>query len=327
VDLLALLEEGVVLGDTTKGELIHEVDLVRLAHPLVLQEGKREDKHEERKKRKRERAHLEVLDDEREGRGEEGDLALLGHEAEELLDDGGEFRGEKLVRLVHYEHRALAQVGDTLTGKVEDTTRSTDEDVNGLAEAEDVVAKGGSSGSDHDLNAGVLAERLADLRCLEGELTSGDEEEGLDLLDFGVDTLEGRNDEGGGLSRSVLGTSEDVATGESDGDGFFLNGRGTLELRTQVMSGIRRRKRREEGTHTGLKDTHQQLALEEVVLELVTLGVGDILQGGKRKEKGGSVRRFVATPLSFFRLRVQREKGGESVDGPQSGVGCPWWEG
>jgi hypothetical protein len=294
---------------------------------LSCKSEREQDKYEKRKKEELGKKAPWSLDDEGEGSGKEGDLALLGHEAEELLDDGSELGREKLVRLVHHEHRALAQVGDTLTSKVKDTTGSTDEDVNGLAETEDVVAKGGSSGSDHDLNASVLAERLANLRCLKGELTGGDEEEGLDLLDFGVDTLEGRDDEGGGLSRSVLGTSEDVATGEGDGDGFFLNGRGTLELRTQVMSGIRRRKRREEGTHTGLKDTHQQLALEEVVLELVTLGVGDILQGGKRKEKGGSVRRFVATPLSFFRLRVQREKGGESVDGPQSGVGCPWWGG
>lgn len=40
MDLLTLLEEGVVLCDTAKGELVHKVDLVRLAHPLVLFERK-----------------------------------------------------------------------------------------------------------------------------------------------------------------------------------------------------------------------------------------------------------------------------------------------
>lgn len=37
VDLLPFLQEGVVLSDSAKGELVHEVDLVRLVHPLVLQ--------------------------------------------------------------------------------------------------------------------------------------------------------------------------------------------------------------------------------------------------------------------------------------------------
>lgn len=36
VDLLPFLQEGVVLSDSAKSELVHEVDLVRLVHPLVL---------------------------------------------------------------------------------------------------------------------------------------------------------------------------------------------------------------------------------------------------------------------------------------------------
>lgn len=36
VNLLAFLEESVVLGNTAKGEFVHQVDLVRFAHPLVL---------------------------------------------------------------------------------------------------------------------------------------------------------------------------------------------------------------------------------------------------------------------------------------------------
>lgn len=33
---MTFLEEGIVLRHTAQGEFIHEVDLVRLAHPLVL---------------------------------------------------------------------------------------------------------------------------------------------------------------------------------------------------------------------------------------------------------------------------------------------------
>lgn len=36
VHFLALLDEGVVLRNTTKGQLVHQVDLVRLDHVLVL---------------------------------------------------------------------------------------------------------------------------------------------------------------------------------------------------------------------------------------------------------------------------------------------------
>lgn len=93
-----------------------------------------------------------------------------------------------------------------------------------LSEPHDVVAKRRSAGSDHDLHAGVLAERLADLRGLECELAGRDEEEGLDLVDFGVDTLERGDDEGGRLARSVLGACEDVSAGEGDGNGFLLDG-------------------------------------------------------------------------------------------------------
>lgn len=166
---------------------------------------------------------LEILDDEREGSGEEHDLALLGHEAQELLDDGGKLGRQQLVGLVHDKHGALAQVGDALAREIEDPPRGTNEDVHRLAQPHDVVSEGRSSRGDHDLRLGVLAQRLADLGGLERELTRGDEEERLDLVDFGVDALEGGDDEGGSLARSVLGSREDVATGEGDWDGLFLD--------------------------------------------------------------------------------------------------------
>ena len=73
----------------------------------------------------------------------------------------------------------------------------------------------------------MLPEVLADLRGLQGKLTCRDEEEGLDLVLVDVDLLERWDDEGSSLTRAVLGTSKDVAFGESDwdasswmGDGF-----------------------------------------------------------------------------------------------------------
>jgi len=77
--------------------------------------------------------------------------------------------------------------------------------VNGLGESEDIVLEGGSSGGDHDVDAHVLSEGLADLGGLESKLSGRNEEESLDLGDLDVDLFEGRDDEGGGLSGSVLG--------------------------------------------------------------------------------------------------------------------------
>ena len=58
VDFLLLFHESVILGDTTQGKLVHKVDLIRVAHMLV----------------------LEGLDNEGEGGTEEHDLAILGVE-------------------------------------------------------------------------------------------------------------------------------------------------------------------------------------------------------------------------------------------------------
>jgi hypothetical protein len=75
----------------------------------------------------------------------------------------------------------------------------------------------------------MLAQVFAHLGRLERKLTRRNEEEGLNLGNGDVDPLEGGNDEGGGLARAVLCAGENVALGESKGDGLFLNGRGTLK--------------------------------------------------------------------------------------------------
>lgn len=40
MNLLTLLDEGVVLSDSSEGELVHEIDLVGLNHVLVLKREK-----------------------------------------------------------------------------------------------------------------------------------------------------------------------------------------------------------------------------------------------------------------------------------------------
>ena len=141
VHLLALLDESVVLGDALERELLHQVDLVRLAHQPLL-EG----------------LHLDG-----EGGREEEDLPLRRHVADELLDDRHELGREELVRLVEANDVAGVELGDALLGHVEHAARRGDDDVHRLVQAQDVVLEIRSAGAHHDLEVEVLAEVLADL--------------------------------------------------------------------------------------------------------------------------------------------------------------------
>lgn len=167
--------------------------------------------------------HLEVLDNQGESGREEHDLTLRRHEGEELFDNGGEFGRKEFVGFVHDKHRAAAQICDSLSSEIENSTRGTNENVNRLSQPHDVVSQRRSSRRYHDLSARVFSERLAHLGSLEGEFTGRDEEEGLDFGNFRVDAFESRDDERGSLSGSVLRSGEDIPSRQCDRDRFFLN--------------------------------------------------------------------------------------------------------
>ena len=188
VDFLLLLDESIVLGDTTQRELVHEVDLIRIAHVLV----------------------REVFHREGESCREEHDLSVSGVEFEELFDDRCEFNGQKLVSFIHDEHGALAEVGHLLSGQIEDTTWRADDDVDWVLETNNIVPQTSSTCSNHDVDPEMLAKGLADLGCLHGKLSCGDENETLDLGNLGVDLLERGDDEGCGFASTVLGARKDI---------------------------------------------------------------------------------------------------------------------
>ena len=197
-----------------------------------------QNQHSNQTRLKTTRTNLEVLDNDGESSREEHDLTTLHQEAEKLFDDRGEFGREKFIRFVHDERSALAEIGDSLSGEIEDTTGRSDENMNAFAQPHNIISKGRSTSSDHDVDSSVFTERLADLRGLEGEFTSGDEEESLDFRVLWVHSFESRDNEGGCFTGSVLGSSEDVATGEGDGNGFLLNRRRSFELRRNASVAV-----------------------------------------------------------------------------------------
>lgn len=52
----------------------------------------------------------------------------------------------------------------------------------------------------------------------------------MDLVDLGVNLVDDRNQEGPRFPCSVLGSSNNALPLHDEGDGFFLDGRGFLEL-------------------------------------------------------------------------------------------------
>lgn len=143
---------------------------------------------------------------------------------EQLLDDWCKLNREQLVRFIHDKHGAFAQVGNLLACQIEDSAGSANDHVHGVLETDNIIAQPGSARGDHDVDAEVLPKGFADLGCLHGELSGGDQDEALDLGDLCVDPFEGGNDKGGRLARAVLGARKNVTAGEGNGYAFFLDG-------------------------------------------------------------------------------------------------------
>jgi hypothetical protein len=79
----------------------------------------------------------------------------------------------------------------------------------------------------------------------------------LDDILAGVHLLQHGDGEGRRLARAILGASQYVSACQCDGDALLLDGGGFFEAL--------------------LIDAHQQLTLEEIILEVVALGSRDIL--------------------------------------------------
>ena len=123
VDLLSFLDKCVVLGDALQGELVHQVDLVRLLQVLP----------------------HEGLHSQGEGSAVEQNLATLGQEADDLVQHPLEVLAEQLVRLIEDEHLAVTHVGHLLLHQVQDPAGSGDHQVNLLIDPHDVVLQIGAT--------------------------------------------------------------------------------------------------------------------------------------------------------------------------------------
>ena len=102
--------------------------------------------------------------------------------AKQLFNGGRKLWREKLVGFIHNKCRTLVKFDDFLSRKVCYPARRADNDVNGFVQTKDVVFETSTTGRDHDIDAKVLAQCLADLRCLQSKLSCGHKDQSLGLL-------------------------------------------------------------------------------------------------------------------------------------------------
>lgn len=92
------------------------------------------------------------------------------------------------------------------------TARGTDDDLGTVLEGLHVVANAGATNAGVALNVHEVADGNDDLLDLLSKLTGGGEDEGLALLDVGVDLLEDGDGEGGSLASTGLSLGNDIVT-------------------------------------------------------------------------------------------------------------------
>lgn len=145
VQLLLLLQVGIVLSEAFQRELVRRLDVLWLGHVHL----------------------LEVLDLLGVGRTEKSDLRVR-HDLDDLFDDFAEVARKKLVHFVEYEELALIEVGHLLARQIEDAAWSSDDYVHILVQTVKVIGHFCASCAHHALELLILAEVLYHQRSLHG---------------------------------------------------------------------------------------------------------------------------------------------------------------
>ena len=160
----------------------------------------------------------------RHGGAEQRRLAAARAQREDLLDVLEEAEVEHLVGLVEHDVAAGVQQQRVARDEVEHAADRPDHDLALLLELRLLGAdrRAAEDGDGVDALAGAVgAQRLGDL---DAELARRGEDERLDLAVVGVDELDHRQPEGGGLAGSGLRLADHVAAVEQFGDRLLLDG-------------------------------------------------------------------------------------------------------
>jgi len=115
-----------------------------------------------------------------------------------------------LVGLVKNEHLHGIGLQESTLNHVVDTTRGTDDDLGAILEGLHVLTDAGTTDTGVALDVHEVTNGDDDFLNLLSQLTGGGKNEGLALLEVGVDLLEDRDGESGSLSGTGLGLGDDI---------------------------------------------------------------------------------------------------------------------
>jgi hypothetical protein len=101
---------------------------------------------------------------------------------------------------------------DTTLDHIVDTAGGTDNDLGTLTEGSHVLTDVGTTDTGVALKGHEVTNGNNDLLDLLSQLTGGSEDQGLAGLQVGVDLLESRDGESGGLSGTGLGLGDNIVT-------------------------------------------------------------------------------------------------------------------
>ena len=140
MQLLPLLQEGIILGETLECQLLSNLDVLRLWHVPLL-----------------ERADLHGV-----GCAKESYLAVIRHHLKDLLDDLLEFSRNQFINLVKNAELALVEFGVATRCQIKNSSRCCNDDVHILAHSDDILVDSGATRRHHALHLLVLADLLDD---------------------------------------------------------------------------------------------------------------------------------------------------------------------
>ena len=199
-----------------------------------LDEGLRDRVDGQRLRRDRDRRRVvhvalgELLDRRRHRRREERRLAPARAHPQDFLDVLDEAEVEHLVGLVEDDVAGRGEDQRAARHQVHHPADGGDDDVGAGAQLRLLGADRGAAEDGDDLDVEVLGVGAQRLRHLDAELAGRGQHDRLDLVVVGVEVLQQRQAEGGGLAGPGLGLADHVVAGEQLRDRLLLDRRRLL---------------------------------------------------------------------------------------------------
>jgi hypothetical protein len=166
------------------------------------------------------------LDLGRHGGREEQRLAKLRQQADDALDVGDEAHVEHAVGFVDHQDLDVVQQDAAALDVIEQAARGGDQHVGAALQDAFLVGEAHAADQQRHVELVVLAVDFEVFGHLGGQFARRLQDERSRHARLGAalgEDIDHRQDEGGSLSGARLGTSEDIAAHQDDGNGLFLD--------------------------------------------------------------------------------------------------------